>query len=153
MKGIHYVPLHFKLEDRLCLFVGGGGVHERRILALLPSGARILLLAPRVTPTLEALAREGKIRWLSRSLEPGDLEGASLMFVAVDSDPWSIVEVARARGIPVNVASAGREGDFIVPSVIRRGEVVVSVSTSGRNPHKTKRLARWLERMLERFLP
>ncbi len=147
-----YLPLHFNLTGRKCLFVGGGKVNERRILSVLPSGARVVVVSPSLTSTLQDLVAGDKIEWHSRTFLPGDLDGAFLVFVAIDGDPSSIVELARERGIPLNLASSGGDGDFIVPSVVREGDILISLSTSGRSPSFTKRLARWLREELRGVL-
>ena len=147
-----WVPLHFSLKDRPCLFVGGGAVNERRILSILPSGAGVILVAPEVTPKLEELAQQGGIEWRKRPFVPEDARGVFLAFVAVDEDPAPIAKALRESGVLVNLASAGREGDFLVPYVIREGDVVVSVSTSGSDPAFTKRLGRWLREKICSFL-
>ena len=127
-------------------------MNERRILSILLSGAKVILVAPEITPRLAGLALQGEIEWRRRPFLPEDAQGVFLAFVAVDGDPASIVEALRDRGVLVNIASAGREGDFLVPYVIREGEVVVSVSTSGRDPALAKRLGRWLIEKLHSFL-
>jgi precorrin-2 dehydrogenase/sirohydrochlorin ferrochelatase len=148
-----WVPLHLNLKDKPCLFVGGGRVNERRILLMLPSGAKIVLVAPKITPKLKALADSGEIEWRCRAFAPEDAEGAFLAFVAIDGDPSAIVDALRDQGVPVNLASSGKEGDFIVPSVVREGDLVISVSTSGNDPALTKRIAQWLRGEVQRFLP
>ncbi len=147
-----WVPLHFSLKDKPCLFVGGGAVNERRILSILPSKAMIILVAPEITPKLAELAHQGEIEWRRRPFLPEDAKGTFLAFVAVNGDPTPIVEVLKNKGVLVNLASAGREGDFLVPYVIREGDVVVSVSTSGSDPAFTKRLGRWLREKICSFL-
>ncbi len=147
-----YLPLHLDLGGKTCLFVGAGKINERRVLSVLPTGARVVVVAPSATPRIVALAEEGRLEWHRRSFVSGDLRGVSLVFVAIDGDPTSVVKAAREKGVMVNLASAGTEGDFIVPSVVREGEVVLSVSTSGRDPGLTKRLARWLKKELSRWL-
>ena len=119
---------------------------------MLASGARVVLVSPEATQGLRELADSGRIEWRCRLFKPDDLDGVFLAFVAVDCDPAPIVNAARARGVPVNLASAGRDGDFIVPSVVRQGNVVVSLSTSGTNPSLTKRLTSWLKGALEEWL-
>ncbi len=146
-----HFPLHFNLKGKRLLFVGAGKVNERRIRALLPSGCSIKVVAPDATDTVAELARRGALVWIKRPFVPGDLEGVDLAFVAIPEGYSAVVEEARKRGIPVECASSGELGDFIVPAVVRRGDVLVSVSTSGKDPALSARLKKEIEALLERL--
>ena len=83
----------------------------------------------------------------NRAYEYGDLEGANLVFTATDSREVNaaVAREAKERGIPVNVADSPSEGDFAVPSTLRRGDLQVAVSTGGASPTLARRIRNELE--------
>lgn len=142
-----YYPIYLDLAGRVCLVVGGGAVAERRVAGLLEAGAEVRVISPTLTPGLQ-LQAEGQVIVHHDSLyEPSALEGVKLVVAATNSRAVNarVTADAQARQIPVNAADAPEEGDYIVPSVVRRGELCVSISTGGANPMLASRLAAELE--------
>jgi precorrin-2 dehydrogenase/sirohydrochlorin ferrochelatase len=123
--------------------VGGGEVANRKARKLLQARAEVVVISPEVRPELESVAVEVH----RRPYEDGDLEGAFLAFTATDSRAANaaVAREARERGIPVNVADLPSEGDFAVPSTLRRGRLQVAVSTGGASPVLAQRIRRGLE--------
>ena len=149
---MRYLPLHFSLEGKRLLFVGVGRVNERRVLVLSQSPAEIVLVAPEITDRLKALADSGRLKWRRRKFEPADLEGVDFVFVAVPkNEALKIVREAKARKIPVECASDHRVGDFIFPALVCKGDIIVSISTSGRNPFLSAKLKRLVAGVVEEF--
>lgn len=135
------------LANRLCLVVGGGTVAFRKVAGLLAAGAIPVVVAPEIVGELAALAERGAIRLAQRPCDMADLDGAFLVIAATD-DPAlnrAISEEARARGALVNVVDVPDESNFIVPAVVRRGEMNVAVSTGGASPALARRLREQLE--------
>jgi len=137
-------PVNLELEGRRCLVVGGGPVAVRKAEGLLASGAVVTVVAPRLDP---ALTDHPDVVCEERRWTPGDLTGMWLVIAATD-DP----EVNRAvylageqAGIWVNGADDPANCSFTLPSVVRRGDLQVAVSTGGRSPA----LASWLRRRFE----
>jgi uroporphyrin-III C-methyltransferase / precorrin-2 dehydrogenase / sirohydrochlorin ferrochelatase len=89
--------LGLRLEGRLAVVVGGGAVASRRVPALLDAGAEILLVSPKVTPSLEDLAASGRIRWAERKYSPGDCAGAWLVCACTDSHEVNAAVAAAAE--------------------------------------------------------
>jgi len=126
-------PIQLQLAGRLCAVVGGGTVGARKVKGLLAAGARVRLVEPR--DTAPACALPGVVR-VARCFAPGDLDGALLVFAATD-DPAVNAAVAaesRTRGILVNRADDPDGGDFALPAVLRRGELLLAVSSGGGHP-------------------
>ncbi len=143
-------PIHLDIRQRRCLVVGGGRVAARKIRGLLASGARVAVISPQLHPELEDLATSGRIDWVAREYRPGDLEGAYLA-IAATSHPTvngRIAAEARGLGVLCNVVDQPTAGTFTLPSVVRRGDLVLTVSTSGQSPALAKHLRKALE---ERF--
>ena len=127
------LPLHLSLTGRLVVVVGGGPIGARKVATALPAGAMVRLISPWVCPDLEALAADGRIRWSARVYRPGDLTGAWLAFAAT-SDPLvneTIQSEADTRRIFCVRADSAADGSARCPAVLRRDELVLSVSSSG----------------------
>jgi len=132
-----YFPVFADLTGRTCLVVGGGPVGEERARRLSESGARVRLVAPRVTPGVAVLAAQGAVSDLRhREYMSDDLDGCVLVVAATDRREVNrrVRADAGDRGIPCNVADDPALGDFIVPAVVRRGELTLAVSTGGASP-------------------
>jgi precorrin-2 dehydrogenase/sirohydrochlorin ferrochelatase len=127
--------------------VGGGAVAERRVAGLRAAGARVRVVSPTLTSALRALADAEQIEYVPARYAPLHLADAFLVFTATDSRQVNaqVAEDAAARNLLVNSADAPEEGDFIVPSVVRRGGLHVSLSTGGSSPTLTARLCEELE--------
>jgi precorrin-2 dehydrogenase / sirohydrochlorin ferrochelatase len=142
-----YYPIHLDVRDRPCLVVGGGGVGTRKVSGLLGCGARVTLVSPEITDTLTELARAGRITLHRRAFQESDIDGAFLVMGATDDEDLNrrIHAAAEARGVLCNIADRPEICHFILPAVIRRGDLTVTVSTSGRSPALAKALRRELE--------
>jgi precorrin-2 dehydrogenase / sirohydrochlorin ferrochelatase len=144
---IPYYPVALDLRDRLCLVVGGGPVAEAKVEGLLAAGARVTVVSPEITEALTTWAIEGSIIHRPHRYRPEDLDGQQLVFSA--SDQREVTEAvsaeARRRGLWVNAADDPVFCDFLLPSVLRRGRLVVAVSTGGASPALAARVRRDLE--------
>ena len=142
-----FYPLLLELEGRPVVVVGGGVVGERKVEGLLAVGAAVTVVSPDVTPALSALAEAGRITLVRRPYRDGDLEGAALVFTALD-DPRAtapVAEDARRRNIWLNAADDPTYCTFILPAVVRRGPLTVSVASGGATPALTRALREHLE--------
>lgn len=139
-----YYPIMMDLTGRNCLVVGGGEVALRKAESLIEAGARVTVIAPGVDPRLESIAG---VRVENRAWKSGDTAGYTLVFAATDDRAVnrSVSDEAKAGGIPVNVVDDPELCSFIVPSVVRRGDLLMAISTSGRSPSLSKRIRKELE--------
>jgi len=137
-----YYPLFLDMTDKLCIVVGGGAVAERKARGLLNAGARVRLISPEVTRGVRRLARQGRIEVVPREYQEGDLDGAALAIAATNAREVNMRVKGESKrlSIPLNVADRPDLGDFIVPAVVRKGPVVVALSTSGLLPVLARRL-------------
>jgi precorrin-2 dehydrogenase/sirohydrochlorin ferrochelatase len=155
-------PVMLQLHGKPCLVVGGGKVAHRKIASLLDAGAKVTVIAPEATEGIAAWAAEGTVKLVSRGYKDGDLIQLGSFNDALDvhSDKRYFLVIAAAnlaevnrqvaqeatkQGIMVNVADEPEEGSFIVPSVVRRGKLVLTVSTGGASPSAARRIAHELE--------
>ena len=143
-----YYPIFLNIRGEKCLVVGGGKVALRKVKALLEHGANVEVASPTLCPELGQLAREGAIQVLQRSYKAEDLKGALIAIAATDDAKTneSVAAKARQRGVLVNVVDAPQHSDFIVPSYLRRGDVTIAVSTSGRSPALARKIRSKLEK-------
>src|SRR5437867_8833137 len=140
-------PVSLVLGGRYVVVVGGGRVAARRVAELLDAGARVTVVAPRLSPAVEHLAGAGRLEAARRPFQAGDLDGAWVAFAATD-DPEvnrAVVDAAEARHCFVSSAMGGAEPSLRPMSALRRGGLEVAVGTSGRSPA----VSAWLRRRLE----
>jgi precorrin-2 dehydrogenase len=150
MAEMGYFSVLLDLTGRRCLMVGGGTVAERRIIGLLDAGAQVTVISPQVTPTLAALAAEGRISLQSRHYLAGDLAGLDLAFVATAAREvnLAVAREARERGVWVNAADDPAHCTFILPALVRRGDLTVAVATGGTSPALSRAIREELETYL-----
>ncbi|MHB8910371.1 MAG: precorrin-2 dehydrogenase/sirohydrochlorin ferrochelatase family protein [Syntrophales bacterium] len=144
---MRYYPLFLDIVRRRCVVIGGGEVSERKVDRLLACGASVEVVGKHLTPALAALKREGAIAHRAEDYHAEQLHGAFLVIGATDSTDVNgqIARDARARGIPVNIVDDPARCDFILPSVVERGDLVIAVSTGGRSPALARKLRTDLE--------
>lgn len=143
-----FYPVFADVEGRTCLVVGGGGVAEDRAGRLAASGARVRLVAPRTTPTLDEMIAQHRIaEYRQREYTATDLEGCLLAIAATDSRAvnHTVRTDARRAGVLCNVADDPGLCDFILPAVVRRGDLTLAVSTGGASPVVAADIRRRLE--------
>jgi precorrin-2 dehydrogenase/sirohydrochlorin ferrochelatase len=136
-------PIFLDLSGRRCVVVGGGGVANRKARKLLQARARVVVISPEIGAELESVAVEVH----RRPYREGDLEGAYLAFAATNAREVNaaVAREAKERGVPVNVADSPSEGDFALPSTLRRGRLQVAISTGGASPTLARRIRGELE--------
>jgi precorrin-2 dehydrogenase/sirohydrochlorin ferrochelatase len=143
-----YYPIHLDVAQRQCLVVGGGAVGARKVKTLLECGASVTVVSPETAPEIDRLAREGAVRLHRRRFEPADLEGRFLVIGATDDESLNrrIHAEAEKRGLLCNIADFPEGCNFILPAVVRRGDLVITISTSGNSPAFAKNLRKQIER-------
>ena len=144
-------PLNVDLSGRSLILVGGGKVAERKVRGILSAGTEtsICVIAPEITTVLQEHAAAGRLCWKQAYYADGMLEGAFLVYAATDLREVNAAVAAEAkrRGIPVNVIDDPAASTFQVPASIRRGELILSVSTAGGSPALSRAIRMELEEM------
>ncbi len=137
---MRYYPLFLDLMGCPVSVVGGGKVAERKVTALLDAGADITLISPTVTSRLSAWVDQGKITLIARSYRRGDIKKARFVFAATNQSRVNeaVVHEAKGKGIWVNRADDGGDGNFINPACFIQGDLTVAVSTGGTAPRLSK---------------
>ena len=129
-------PVNLVLDDKLVVLVGAGSEIARKIPGLLEVGARVRVIAPAAHKVVRRFANDGKIEWLDRRYQPGDLQGASLVIAAtgdqsVHDEIWA---EGQANGQLVNVMDVIPQCNFHAASVVRQGQLTISIGTGGAAP-------------------
>jgi siroheme synthase-like protein len=144
---VGYYPVFLEMKDRRCVVIGGGAVAERKVEGLVAVGANVTVISPAITNGLRELLTQGAIRHVAREYQTGDRAGYDLVFVATDNSEINAVVSNEARSLRIWVNSADDPDhcDFILPAVIRRGDLAVAVSTGGVSPAVTRAIREELD--------
>lgn len=136
-------PLCINLEDKRFLIVGYGRIAKRKLKAISEFTSNIKIITK--DPTEEELGKGIEI--VNKCFDEKDLEGVDFVITATGNreQDEAVVASCKAKGIPVNAADDREECDFFLPGIIKRGDLVVSVSTSGKSPAYSRHLREQIE--------
>ncbi|WP_020615893.1 precorrin-2 dehydrogenase/sirohydrochlorin ferrochelatase family protein [Paenibacillus daejeonensis] len=140
-------PVMLQVEGRRCVVVGGGNVAERKVSGLLAAGAQVSVISPELTEELSRLAVAGAITYSNRPYQEGDLADAMLVFAATDKPEVNRQVIMEAQRLDILHSAADRpeSSSFVTPAIVRRGELVLTVSASGASPMLAARIRGELE--------
>jgi precorrin-2 dehydrogenase/sirohydrochlorin ferrochelatase len=146
-------PISLELRNRRCVVIGGGTPAELKVQGLLDGGATtVVVIAAGFTPALERLGAHGGVHLVRRPYRRGDLVGAFLA-VAAAGDSVVHAEVAREadeQRVLLNAVDDPDHCHFATPSIVRRGDLVMAVSTGGKAPALAKQIR---QELAERYGP
>lgn len=142
-----YYPVFLDLRAKRVLVVGAGPVALRKVRGLLECEAKVTVVSPEALKDFETVP----VKLHKRKFRQSDIQDQALIFAATNDRVVNkkIAAAASRRGIPVNVADSPEECSFQVPSRIRRGNLQVAVSTSGRSPKLAVHLRKQIEAILD----
>lgn len=143
-------PIFLKLEGRRCLVVGAGEIAEGKIQSLLAADARVTVVAPEAKPELIALAQDGRLEWHQREFVAGDLDGVFLVVAAtnVPEVNAAVYREALPRNVICNAVDDPPNCNFYFPSIVKRGELQIAISTAGESPALAQRLRKEIDEQL-----
>ncbi|CAF3513146.1 hypothetical protein SNK03_007043 [Fusarium graminearum] len=145
--------LAWQIKHKKVLVVGGGEVAAGRILNCLNADANVTVVCPKsgLNPEVAFRVSEGQVAHIDRVFEPEDLDGASMVLVAIDDPAASTViwKLCKERKVPANIADVPPECDFYFGSIHRDGPLQIMVSTNGKGP----RLAAAIRQFIAKQLP
>jgi len=141
-------PMFVKLDGRQVLVVGAGQIGEPKIRGLLPTGAKIRVVAHKASEAVREWARVGQIVLEERDFLLSDLDKVFLVVVATSSRDLNefVFGEARSRRILCNVVDVPEQCDFYYPAVVQRGDLQIAISTSGQSPSLAQKIRQQLER-------
>jgi siroheme synthase-like protein len=141
-------PAILLLDGRWAVVIGGGTVAERKVSTLLDAGAKVRVVAEDATRSVRERAGRDEIELFERRYARGDLAGAAVVVAATDDEQVNkeVFAEATESGIPVNVVDNTALCTFIAPSIVRRGDLVLAISTGGAAPALAVRIRERFER-------
>ncbi len=141
-------PIQLLVENRLCVVIGGGEIAFRKAGALLQAGGRLKIIAPDVCDKMAELIENKALSWAQKNYDEGDIEGAFVVVAATDDEKINRMasENARRQGILINVVDRPELCSFYVPSIVRRGDLTLTVATGGAGPALSMKLRKQLEK-------
>ena len=144
------LPVNLVIRDKACAVIGGGHIALRKVKRLLDAGGKVTVIAPEICGPLQELDAAGRIRWRQKTYSRGDLYGYWLACCAVGDREAAGEAAAEAeeRDIFFNSADCPAQGSCIMPAVLRRGDLVISVSTGGNSPAAAKLIKNELDNFI-----
>lgn len=136
-----YYPINLDIKNKNCLVVGGGSVGARKTSTLIKCGAATTVISPEFIPEFENIQRRGATL-LKKKYSDNDLEKMFLVIGATDNPELNqkISRQAKEKGILCNIADLPDKSDFILPSIIDRDDLLITISTSGKSPALAKKI-------------
>lgn len=142
-----YYPVFWDIADKKCVVVGGGEVAARKVKRLLNCGAKVSVVSPQLNPELAALKDADRITHIAGEYLNEFISGSALVIGATDDEKTNLLisRDAREKGIPVNIVDDPQKCDFILPSIVERGDLVIAIGTGGKSPALARHLREELE--------
>jgi precorrin-2 dehydrogenase/sirohydrochlorin ferrochelatase len=143
-------PIFLKLTARPCIVIGAGALAESKIQSLRAANASVTVIAPNANARIAEMAASGEITWHQRPYAEGDLAGNFLVVAATDVPEVNraVFAEAEAAGILINAVDDPPFCDFYFPSVVRRGDLQIAISTAGASPALAQRLRKEINAIL-----
>ncbi len=141
---MRYYPIYLDVRNRHCLVVGGGSVGTRKVMTLLDCGATVTVVSPAINAKLNELAKKTTLIIKKRPFQVSDLKGNILVIGATDDQELNlqIHSEAERLGMLCNIADHPETCNFILPSIVNRGDLSIAISTSGNSPAFAKKLSK-----------
>ena len=145
---MRYYPVSLDIQNRKCLVVGGGPVGTRKVMTLLECGAVVTVVSSDVAEELLELAEKKTIELKRRPYESSDIDGMFLVIGATDNEELNrqINKDAEHQNKLCNIADRPEVCNFILPSLVNRGNLVIAISTSGKSPAFARKMRQDLEK-------
>jgi precorrin-2 dehydrogenase/sirohydrochlorin ferrochelatase len=143
-------PIFLKLTNRPCIVIGAGHLAESKIESLQAANARVTVISPAASDRIVAMADAGEITWQQREYTTGDLAGHFLVVAAtnVPAVNRAVFAEAESTGVLINAVDDPPFCDFYFPSVVRRGDLQIAISTAGHSPALAQRLRKEINALL-----
>ena len=145
----NYYPIMLDVRGRRSLVIGGDRIAAEKAATLVASGAHVTMMSPAFGAEVLALHEQQKVELRQKAYQRGDLQGAFVV-VAATNDPQLIEAIwseGQERGQLINIVDVPAYCNFIVPSILRRDQLTIAVSTEGASPSLAKRIRQRLEQL------
>lgn len=148
----NYYPLCVQLENRKCLVVGAGSIALRKINDLLAAKADVTVISRAAHPGVLDLAENGEIKLITRPYQKEDLGkgGFYLVIAATNNEKLHamIYDECEKHHILCNAVDDINYCNFIVPSIIMRGDLSIGIATNGKTPFLSRAIRIYLEELI-----
>jgi len=143
-----YYPVNLDVRNRKCLVVGGGSVGTRKVKTLLECGAAVTVVSKGMSEDLKKLSAKEILHLKERPYRSSDLESMFLVICATSDEKLNLIinSDAEKRNMLCNVADVPEACNFILPAIVKRGDLIIAISTSGNSPAFAKQLRKDLEK-------
>ncbi|SDY77718.1 hydroxymethylbilane synthase [Tindallia californiensis] len=137
-----YFPMMMQLNKKKCVVIGGGIVAERKVTALLESKAEVTVISPEITEKIQKSYEKGSLKWEKRGYRSGDFDKIPFAFIAVGDENVNkrCRQEANKTNTLLNIADQPDQCDFMLPAVLRQGDLLLTVCTSGKSPMLAKKI-------------
>ncbi len=136
-------PIFLKMTGRPCLVIGAGNLAESKIQSLRAAEASVTVIAPYASPAIEEMAASGEVQWHARKYQPGDVAQDAFLVVTATDVPEvnrAVYLEATSKSILCNAVDDPPYCDFYFPSIVKRGDLQIAISTAGASPALAQRL-------------
>lgn len=153
-----YMPIFLEVKDKKFLIVGGGRVATEKIKRILKFSYNITVISPEITEELESIIKENSLNYIKSPYTSDIIKDYDIIIVAVsDTNLQKVIyNDAKRENKLCNTVDVIGESDFIFPSVVKKGNLIVAFSTSGSSPALAKYLRVYFEQVIpgevEQFL-
>ena len=147
---MRYLPIWLDVKDKDCLMVGGGEVAARKAEMIIKSGARLIVVAPKLGVNLQRLVDAGEVQHLPRVFHEDDLQGKRLVVAATDIEAVNQVvhAAAQAQNVLINVVDSPAQCDYVNGAVVERENLTIAISSGGGAPVLTRVIKAKLETII-----
>ena len=142
-----YYPVSLDLKAERCVIIGGGKVAERKVTSLVNAKAIITVVSPDLTKSLRQMVKRKKIKYINDYFDKRYLDKAFLVIGATNNAKINhyVFEAAAKENKLVNVVDSPDKCNFLIPSVMKQGDLLISISTGGKSPALAKKIRKQLE--------
>jgi precorrin-2 dehydrogenase/sirohydrochlorin ferrochelatase len=146
-KPLKYYPIFLDIRGKKCVIIGGGEVAARKAERLIDCGADVFIISPRLSSELAELEKKDLICHIAAEYTDYFINDAALVIGATDNEETNtrISNDARAKGVLVNIVDDPKRCDFILPALVKRGDLAIAIGTSGKSPALARHLREDLE--------
>lgn len=140
---MEYYPVYLDLKDKKCVVVGGGEVALRKIKSLVSAEAKVVVISPEITPKLKEWLDKNKITYLNQTYKSDYIKKDVFLVIAATNNKQLNAKIAldaHKSNLLINVVDSPGLCNFILPATLRRGKLIISISTSGQSPALAKKI-------------
>ena len=133
-----YFPVFLDIKDKKIIVVGGGNIALHKIKVLQQFDANIVIISPHIHEEIINIANSNSrnIVILRREFQDDDIQNAAFVIAATDGQALNshISAICQEQDILVNVVDVKNECTFLFPAIVKKGELVITISTGGNSP-------------------